>query len=320
MERKQLKPWQGIVSFIIMMIIFTVVAIPVQGNLGLIGVGITELLLLVMAVVAAKVTKQDLKEVFPIHKPKAREVFGTLLCWGGTFLLTTVGNLILFILFTEHMTAVNSDLTAVIGDGSVWLSVIIVSLMPAICEEAVHRGFILHTFKGVKKEWVIVLSMGIIFGVFHMDPLRALGTGILGAGLTWVMLKTKNMVMPAIFHATNNLLPVLVTFATSAASEAMTSIVGENQEAAEVALETISDSQLYTVSLGYYLIMAAVAPLLLVGGTALLKPKGEKMPTKYLVIALVLGAVLVIGGIAVLACNFDVLMEMSGVSMEELGL
>lgn len=319
MERKQLKPWHGIAGFIIMMIIFIVVAIPVQGYFGLIGVGITELLLLAMAFIAAKVTKQDFKEVFPVHKPKVKEVFGTIVCWFGTFLLAAVGNLILSVLFTEEMEAVTDGLGTVITDGSFWLSVLIVSLLPAVCEEAVHRGFLLHTFRSVKREWVIVLSMGIIFGVFHTDPMRFLGTAVLGAGLTWVMLKTKNMLYPFLFHGINNLLSVVATFLSAVSVQVTEEVSGETQAVTE-ALEALGGKQLYTVSLGYYLIMAAIAPLLLVSGTALFKPKGEKMPTKYLVIALVLGAMLAIAGIVVLACNFEVLLEISGISMEELGL
>jgi len=42
-----LKPWQGIVTFVVMMVLFVIIAYPVQSKLGLFGVGITELLLLV---------------------------------------------------------------------------------------------------------------------------------------------------------------------------------------------------------------------------------------------------------------------------------
>lgn len=319
MERKQLKPWHGVVGFVIMMVIFCVIAIPVQGYLGLIGVGITELLLLGMALLAAKLTKQDFKEVFPIHRPKGREVFGTILCWFGIFLLAAVGNLVLSVLFTEQMEGTTENLNAVITDGSIWLSFIIVSLLPAICEEAVHRGFIQHTFRSVKREWITVLAMGLIFGIFHMDPMRFLGTAVLGAGLTWVMLKTKNMLYPFLFHGINNLLSVVATFLSAASVQVTEEVFGETQAVTE-ALETLGGKQLYTVSLGYYLLMAAVAPLLLVGGTALFKPKGEKMKTKYVVIALILGAALALAGIAILACNFEVLLELSGISMEELGI
>lgn len=318
MERKQLKPWHGVVGFVIMMVIFCVIAIPVQGYLGLIGVGITELLLLGMALLAAKLTKQDFKEVFPIHRPKGREVFGTILCWFGIFLLAAVGNLVLSVLFTEQMEGTTENLNAVITDGSIWLSFIIVSLLPAICEEAVHRGFIQHTFRSVKREWITVLAMGLIFGIFHMDPMRFLGTAVLGAGLTWVMLKTKNMIYPCLFHGWNNLFALLANFAVTISSEMASD--GQTEAVNEMVTQMLSGEKLYLISLGYYLLMAAVAPLLLVGGTALLKPKGEKMKTKYVVIALILGAALALAGIAILVCNFEVLLELSGISMEELGI
>ena len=51
-----------------------------------------------------------------------------------------------------------------------WVSVIVVALLPAICEEAVHRGVIIHTMYRIRKEWLVVLIMGIYFGLFHAKP------------------------------------------------------------------------------------------------------------------------------------------------------
>lgn len=320
MEEKQLKPWHGIVTFIVMMIIFVAVAVPVQRNLGLIGVGITELLLLVMALAAAKLFKQDFKEVFPIHKPKLRKVFGTLVFWAGSFQICMLGTLLMLILFPEEMGATSSGLNEVVTDGSIWLSIFIVSLMPAVCEEAVHRGFILHTFRGVKREWVTVLAMGIIFGVFHMDPMRFLTTGVLGACITWVMLKTGNMVYPMLFHAVNNLVPVLLAFAMSSISGLLEKVTEQTGQAGEAMQPLGNDSRAYLITLGYYLFTSAVAPILLLGGTTLLKPKGEKLKTKYLVIAVVIGAAFAVAGIAIIAANFTYILEMQGLSWEDLGL
>lgn len=320
MEEKQLKPWHGIVTFIVMMIIFVAVALPVQGNLGLIGVGITELLLLVMALAAAKLFKQDFKEVFPIHKPKLREVFGTLVFWVGSFQLCMLVTLLMLILFPEEMGATSSGLNEVMTDGSIWLSIFIVSLMPAVCEEAVHRGFILHTFRGVKREWVTVLVMGIIFGVFHMDPMRFLTTAVLGACITWVMLKTRNMVYPMLFHAVNNLVPVLISFAMASVAGLLEKVAEQTGQAGG-GLQTLeAGGKTYLVTLGYYLFISAVAPILLLGGTTLLKPKGEKLKTKYLVIAVVIGAAFAVAGIAIIAANFTYILEMQGLSWEDLGL
>ena len=68
---------------------------------------------------------------------------------------------------------------------------IVVALLPAICEEAVHRGVIIHTMYRIRKEWLVVLIMGIYFGLFHASPLRFLPTAILGAVMSYIMLETE---------------------------------------------------------------------------------------------------------------------------------
>ena len=48
--------------------------------------------------------------------------------------------------------------------------VVVVDNLSNYCEEALHRGFIQYSFQSVRSDWVIILSMGFIFGLFHMDP------------------------------------------------------------------------------------------------------------------------------------------------------
>src|SRR5690606_35829883 len=86
------------------------------------------------------------------------------------------------------------------------------AVMPAICEEALHRGFIQSTMRSIRFDWVIVLIMGFIFGVFHLDPVRFLGTAILGAVLSYVMVKTRNIFYPSFLHMINNAIPVILMY------------------------------------------------------------------------------------------------------------
>ena len=48
--KKRLKPWHGILAFVVIMVMFIVVARPIQAKLGMFGLAITELILLAMAV------------------------------------------------------------------------------------------------------------------------------------------------------------------------------------------------------------------------------------------------------------------------------
>ena len=152
-ETKRLTPLYGIGVFIFEMILFVLVAPPVQSKLGIAGVAITELMLLAIGVGATILFKQDLKEVFPVKKPTLRDVAGTMLIWGGAFLTSMVGTLVVAVIDPAGMNEVSEGLNGVFTSVTFWISLIVVSIMPAICEEALHRGFILHTFKSVKREW-----------------------------------------------------------------------------------------------------------------------------------------------------------------------
>lgn len=302
MERKKLKPWHGIVSFVVMMVLFVLVAPPIQAKLGLFGVAITELILLVMAIAAALIFKQNLKEVFPIKLPKLREVLGVLIFWVGAIVAVYMGTAVQTLFFAEEMAEVTGGLNNVMSSEGMLFGILIVSFMPAICEEAVHRGFILHTFKDIKKPWVIVLTMGIIFGVFHWDFLRFLPTAVLGACLTWVMLKTDNMLMPALFHGTNNLLPVLASLGLQKAATSAAALTPEGEAAMLVEKLLEGGWPMYVTSIGTYLLFGLVAFPLMLAGTALMKKKGEKIKGKHVATVFIIsGACFMVGIIMLVA-------------------
>ncbi len=309
-----LKPWHGILAFAVMMVLFRILGYPIQAKLGLIGVAITELMLLAMAIVAALVFRQKLREVFPMKLPKLREVFGVLVFWMGGFVVSIMVSSCQTMLFPEEMAAMSGGLSSVVSSKGMLLGILIVSFMPAICEEAVHRGFILHTFKDVKKPWVVVLSMGIIFGVFHMDLYRFLPTAILGACMTWVMLKTDNMLMPALFHGTNNLVPVLISFALQGIAEAMMSTVSD-QAAASVATLTEMSTAMTISIIGSYLTMAVTAAPLMLAGTALMKKKGEKISGKHVATIFIIAGVLFFIGLAMLIGGSVYMVMEQGIGM-----
>lgn len=291
-ETKRLTPLHGIGVFILEMILFMLVAPPIQSKLGMAGVAITELMLLAIGVGAALLFKQNLREVFPIKMPTLRDVAGTMFIWGGAFLTSMVGTLVVAVIDPSGMNAVSEGLNGMFTSVTFCFSLIVASIMPAICEEALHRGFILHTFKNVKREWVIVLCMGIIFGIFHLDAYRFFATAVLGAGLTYVMLKTKNFLMPMLYHAFNNLLPIVLSFSLMAAVEVPDGeVLGAVEDVAGVMTREMA-----LLSLGSYLMIGMVAPFLFLIGAKLLKPKEEKLSNGAILgAALCSGAMLVLG-------------------------
>lgn len=139
--------------------------------------------------------------------------------------------------------------------------VLVVAIMPAICEETLQRGAILSHLRSLKKEWLIILIMGILFGLFHLSALRFLSTAILGALLSYLMIKKNNLVLPMLMHLVNNLVSVMAgTMASENAGQALDT------------MQTITPLQ----RIGGGCIVCCLVPVLLVAAANLIDPTGHR--------------------------------------------
>ena len=145
--------------FILIMTAFFLLCVPMQMYWGIAGLAGTELLLLVMALVFAKVMGFPLRTLFPVKKPSILPVIGTILIWFSSYLLDMVLILIQYRLFPMKMEQLNSGLSGIMTSVPFILSVFLIAVMPAVCEEAVHRGVIIHTLYTIRKKWLVVVIM-----------------------------------------------------------------------------------------------------------------------------------------------------------------
>lgn len=265
-ERVKPRWWMGVIWFAVVMVVVLFAFGPIQNALGMPGLVVTELILLAMAVVPAIVMKWNLKEVFSIRLPKIRQIFGALVIWGGGLLLMLGVNMVIMYLFPQQMANTSNALNSFVTSVGPVVGFLIVAVSPAICEEALCRGLIQYTFRDVKSKVIVVAAIGVIFGLFHMDPVRILGTGILGAAIAYVMLETKNLLLPMLMHFANNSLSAVSMFSTSGGAV--------SEEMIEASTEMISSS---TAFVGVYVMLAAMAPVLLLIGAALIHEKKAEL-------------------------------------------
>lgn len=307
---KRLHPLHGILFFILVMALFLLVFAPLQQALGMAGLALTEFGLLLLSFLVIRLTGQAVKEVIPISAPKFGQLLGTIFIWGGSFLISMVLSMILMYFFPEGFLEVSSSLTGIMSSVHPILGFLIVAVMPAICEEAMHRGFILYTFKRISQDWVTVLCMGLIFGIFHLDPYRFVPTAILGMGLTYCMLKSRNFLLPALFHGINNAVSFLSSLGTSSA---------QLEESAEM----LSDPAMILLTIGSYLMLGALAPILLYVGSYLLRkasgclPKRSDTKVVLSVVAVIIISVLMLAaGLVIILFNMGNLLEMEELMQE----
>jgi len=301
-KKLTLKPWHGVVWFIVVLVALLFGGSYVQYHYGMLGLAITELGLAVMGLLPLLIFDVRLKDMLPIRIPKVRHVIGTILMWMGTFLLSTLLTLVIASLFPASMAETAGALGGFMTSVPWILSFFIIAVMPAVCEEILHRGFLLTSMRSIKKDWLIVLIMGLIFGIFHLDPIRFAGTAILGAALAYIMVKTKNFLLPFLMHLINNSLSLFVTFSNKSAIQNVDAGTMQSQ---------ISPSN----TIGVYLVLGAAIPLLITAAVYLLtkkdknaaEPAAARTPKRSFLlpflISLGIGAVMLISGIAILAAS-----------------
>ena len=212
-NRKTLKVYHGIIMLILSAVCVFFVSPILGANLGLYGTLLNEILLLVLAVALTAVVRGDFKQVFPIHKPKLSAVFGTILLWIGSFLAIMIITMIIAYFFPEEVIGVSQGLGMEFASLTFIISFVIVSISPAICEEAVFRGVVMHSFDNGKNKWIAIVVTGLIFGAFHGNIWRFVPTALLGIMLGYIVYETDNMIYGALFHAINNAMPLLSIFA-----------------------------------------------------------------------------------------------------------
>lgn len=283
-KKKTLRPWQGVAFFLVVMAAFFAVCVPMQAAWGIYGLALTELLLLVLSLLFALAVRRPIREIFPVRRVHGLPLLGTLILWISALLVSMVISLVQYRLFPEAMGQVSVSLESVTGSVGPALGIVFVCLMPAVCEEAVHRGVILACMRPLKKTWLIVLVMGIFFGLFHANPFRFLPTAVLGAAITYTVVKTGNMVYGAVFHGINNLLPLLLQHA----------LLSQPDQQLEKTYESLAVTGIPLSSIGLYLVLAAAVPFGLYLGRDLLHrtpgisrrfvPEGKEIRTAMMIL------------------------------------
>lgn len=294
-KRKSLKVYHGIIMLILAAACVFFVS-PILGfKLGIYGTLLNEILLLVLAVGLTAVVRGDFKQVFPIRKPRLSAIFGTILLWIGSFLAIMIVTMIIAYFFPQEILGVSQALGMEFASVTFIISFAIVSISPAVCEEAVFRGVVMHSFDNGKNKWVAITLTGLIFGAFHGSIWRFVPTALLGIMLGYIVYETDNMIYGALFHAINNAVPLFSIFS-------MKSIY--SNEMFQNQMSSMADVGIPLIAIGTYVMYGAAVPLLFAIGNYLIHKgtKGEKLRLfakedrmKLVVLLLISGAFFVIG-------------------------
>ncbi len=112
-----------------------------------------------------------------------------------------------------------------------WL-VFVVCLTPALSEEIFFRGYVQRTFERTMG-WKSVILIGVLFGLFHFQPLGLITLSILGMLFGYFFYRSKSLLPSMAAHFANNLTAVILLYRdpsqpdiTNASAEIPLSLVG----------------------------------------------------------------------------------------------
>jgi sodium transport system permease protein len=109
--------------------------------------------------------------------------------------------------------ALNKIMSKAMGiDGQpLLLLILVIGVLPGICEEIFFRGIVLSLLPRRFSQTKLVVTVGTLFGAFHLSILRFFPTAILGALLTFVRLRAGSLWPAMLLHCLHNSLSVAIT-------------------------------------------------------------------------------------------------------------
>ena len=181
----------------------------------LLGMALTQLLVILLPglFLALFWLKLPSRSVLRLHMPK-----GGILTLVGALMMAPLSVLLaglLATIFTKLVpgsAALSKLMEEYMGLNTqpLWLLLLVLGVMPAICEELLFRGVILSLMPKRFSTMRRVLTVGGMFGAFHMSLLRFLPTGLLGCLLTFLAIRTGSVFPCMLLHAGHNMLSVFI--------------------------------------------------------------------------------------------------------------
>lgn len=181
-----------------------------QIKFGLAGVFGTQMIILLVPLGVILYTKKDIRQSYGFQKTGIKSYLGGVFTIIGMFPISIVistGLINLFPQSADNVVTVFSDLM----DGNIFAVLFVMAVTPAICEEMMFRGMIFHGMKAKYRTAAAIVSVAVLFGLYHMSLVKFIPTGLLGLVLCYTVYVTDSIYPAMLMHFINNALSVLIS-------------------------------------------------------------------------------------------------------------
>jgi len=109
----------------------------------------------------------------------------------------------------ESLLAQLKKITEVGAERPVWVLLLVMAALPAICEELAFRGFILSGFRHLGHKWRAIVLSSIFFGVTHAIFQQSIVACLVGMMIGYIAVQTGTLFAGMLFHVVHNSLALL---------------------------------------------------------------------------------------------------------------
>ena len=99
-------------------------------------------------------------------------------------------------------------LDEMIGAAPWWQVLLLIALVPAVCEELAFRGFILSGLRRMGHKWGAIVLTSVFFGVTHSILQQSLSACVVGIVIGYIAVKTGSLLPGVLYHLAHNGLSV----------------------------------------------------------------------------------------------------------------
>jgi sodium transport system permease protein len=211
--RSALSPAEAMTLFSVTVLLLFFVATPLQKSDLVRGLLLTQwLVLLGVTLIFLRTQNVDLRTALGLTRPRVGSIAAAVLMGVSAWLLVSgLVELTLARLFPIHEIADDMRRTLMSAPRSLPFDLFLIAASPAICEELLFRGAILTGLRRGLGPWGAAIACGLLFGLFHLSPVKILPTAILGVILSWLVIASGSIVPAMIFHFLNNAAAVVLT-------------------------------------------------------------------------------------------------------------
>ena len=181
-----------------------------QLRFGLAGAFGTQMILLLVPLFVVLYTKKDIRQTYGFTGTKTVGFAGAAFIAAGMVIVNMLLSVCMVSLFPESAQNMNTTFSNLM-DNNVAGVLFVIALAPAVCEEMLFRGMILHSLKARYRMPAAMVITAALFGLYHMSLVKFLPTGLLGFALCYLVWRTGSIYPAMLMHFINNAFSVVIS-------------------------------------------------------------------------------------------------------------